>query len=264
MAISIDLIKELREKTFAPLGDCKEALVEANGDLEQAQEILKKKWAVKADKKSDRETNEGIVRFRTHADTVIGVKLLCETDFVAKNDAFSALVDTLLDAIAGFTGDVNPESVPAELMDTLQTLVTDQTVAIWEAMNIVYVYKTSGQAYAYNHGGKLSAVVFYEGSDEEVAKTVALQVAAMNPTYTSIDDVSSDRLDTLKVEFSADPSLANKPENIRDQIVAGKVQKAVQDEILLEQVSIKEQTKKVKEVLPAGFKVISFLRIAIG
>lgn len=263
MSISIDMIKQLREKTLAPLGDCKEALVEANGDFDQAQEILKKKGAIKADKKSDRETNNGIVRFVVSGGNVVGVKLLCETDFVSKNDAFGTLVDSLVATVAAYAGDVNPESVPADLMGQLETLVKDQAATIGEAMRVAYVYKTSANAYAYNHGGALSAVVFFDGSDEDVAKTVALQVAAMNPMFVSVAEVPADRIEQLKAEFSADESLANKPENIRAQIVEGKVQKAVQDDILLEQVSIKDQSKKIKELLPAGFVVQSFLRVSI-
>lgn len=263
MSISIDMIKKLREKTLAPLGECKEALVEANGDFDLAQEILKKKGAIKADKKADRETNNGVVRFVTKDGVVAGVKLLCETDFVAKNEAFNALVDTLIDSVLAYNGDVDPEQVPAELLEQLQTLVKDQAVTIGEAMNIGYVYKKSANAYAYNHGGALSAVVFFDGSDEEVAKTIALQVAAMVPTFVSLDEVPAERIAELKAEFAADESLANKPENIRDQIIEGKVQKAVQDDILLEQVSIKDQSKKIKELLPAGFTIHSFIRVAI-
>lgn len=191
------------------------------------------------------------------------MKLLCETDFVSRNDAFNALVDSLIATVAKYSDDVNPESIPANLMAELEKLVKDQAATIGEAMNIAYVYKTSANAYAYNHGGSLSSVVFFDGSDDEVAKTIALQVAAMNPLFVSLDDVPSDRIAQLTAEFSADESLANKPENIREQIVSGKVQKAVQDDILLEQVSIKDQSKKIKELLPAGFIVKSFLRVGV-
>lgn len=263
MSISIDMIKQLRDKTLAPLGECKEALVEAQGDLELAQEILKKKWAIKADKKSDRETTNGVVKFESKDGTIIGVKLLCETDFVAKNENFIALVDSLLAELSRFDGQVDPQQVPEDLMDRLSTLVKDQAVTIGEAMNIAYVYKTSGQGYAYNHGGALSAVVMYEGNNEEVAKILALQVAAMDPLYVSMEQVPHDKVAQLQQEFSADPSLWSKPENIRDQIVQGKVHKALQEDILLEQVSIKDQSKKIKELLPADFVVHSFLRVAI-
>ncbi len=266
MNISIDLIKKLRDLTLAPLGDCKEALVEANGDLEQAQEILKKKGAIKADKKADRETNNGVVKFVVKNNSLVGVKLLCETDFVSKNDSFGALVDSLLDAISAYNGDVNPESVDESLMETLTNLVKDQAVTIGEAMRIGYVLKQAakGSVYAYNHmGNTLASAIFYEGSDDNVAKDCALQVAAMSPVFISVDDVPADRIATLKAEFEADESLANKPENIRAQIVEGKVQKSLQDDILLEQVSIKDQSKKIKEILPQWFTITSMLRVSI-
>lgn len=264
MNISIDLIKKLRDLTLAPLGDCKEALIEANGDVEQAQDILKKKGAIKADKKSDRETNNGVVKFIVRDGSLVGVKLLCETDFVAKNEAFGVLVDSLLDTVAAYSGDIDPEQVPADLMDSLVNLTKDQAVTIGEAMRIGYVIKKQWNAYAYNHmGNTLASAIFYEGTDEGVAKDVALQVAAMAPTFVSVDHVPADRVASLRTEFEADASLANKPENIRAQIVEGKIQKALQDDILLEQVSIKDQSKKIKELLPNGFSVVSFLRVSI-
>lgn len=111
-------------------------------------------------------------------------------------------------------------------------------------------------------GNTLAAAVFYQG-DELFAKDCALQVAAMDPSFISLDDVDADRIAQLRSEFEADESLMNKPENIRKQIIEGKVQKAVQDEILLEQVSIKDQSKKMKELMPASFVVQSFLRVSI-
>jgi elongation factor Ts len=136
MNISIDLIKKLRELTLAPLGDCKEALTEANGDITQAQEILKKKGAIKADKKSDRETNNGVVKFILKDGALVGVKLLSETDFVSKNDSFRTLVDSLIDVIASYPQDVDAQVVPEDLMISLMTLVKDQAATIGEAMNI--------------------------------------------------------------------------------------------------------------------------------
>ena len=136
-------------------------------------------------------------------------------------------------------------------MTSLTTLVKDQAATIGEAMNIGYIIKKSGQAYAYNHmGNTLASAIFYEGTDENVAKDCALQVAAMAPEFVSVNDVSGDRISKLKAEFEADESLANKPEAIRAQIVEGKIQKSLQDDILLEQVSIKDPSKKIKEILP--------------
>lgn len=264
MTISIDMIKALRAETFAPLWDCKEALVEANGDMELAKEILKKKWAVKADKKSGRLTENGVVKFVTTENSVIGVKLLCETDFVARNDEFNHLVDQLIEAVANWEDDnVDVDSVPEELMTLLTTMVKDQTATIGEAMSVGYVYKNTGKAYVYNHNGAVSAIIFYTGEDESVAKSLALQVAAMNPQYISLDDVPSKVKDELRAEVSKDESLSNKPEEIRDQIVEGKVKKSLQADVLLEQASIVDQSKKVKDLLPQGFSINAILRVAI-
>ncbi len=131
-------------------------------------------------------------------------------------------------------------------------------------MRIGYVIKKSGNAYAYNHmGNTLASAIFYEGSDEEVAKACALQVAAMNPMYVSIDSVPADRISALTAEFTEEMANVDKPADIKAKIIEGRVQKAVQDDILLEQVSIKDQTKKIKEILPQGFVITSFLRVSI-
>ena len=263
MAISIDLIKQLRERTLAPLGDCKKALEEAQGDIDKAQEILKQTWAAKADKKAGRETQNGLVKFLKTDGAIVGVKLLCETDFVAKNDEFQALVDSLLERISDYGSDVDPSSVPQDLLDELSQAIKDKTATIGEAMNIGYVYKRSGDAYVYNHSGAISAVVFYDWDDEEVAKSLALQVAAMDPQFVSIDDVPQERLDELHTQFASSDEVTSKPEHIQEQIIMWKVHKEVQDEILLEQVSITDQSKKVKDILPQGFSVQSILRVAI-
>lgn len=268
MSVSIDLIKQLRDITLAPLGDCKEALVEANGDLSAAQEILRKKWAIKADKKSDRETNAWIVKFTATNDGLVGVKLLCETDFVAKNEAFGKLVDTLLADIAAYSGDIDPENVPESLMDTLANHLKDQAVTIGENMRIGYVVKKAGSVYAYNHmGNTIASAVFYEGvnSDaaQQAAKDAALQVAAMNPYYISMEAVPADRIATLRAEFETEMAASGKPADIIAKIVDGKISKALQDDVLLEQMSIKDQAKKVKELLPADMSLVSMVRVSV-
>jgi elongation factor Ts len=267
MNITIDLIKKLRDLTLAPLWDCKEALVEANGDLDQAQEILKKKGAIKADKKSDRETNNWVVKFVVKNNTLIWVKLLCETDFVSKNDSFGALVDSLLNAISLWASDVNPDNVDESLTEILTNLVKDQAVTIGEAMRIWYVIKqtaTEWSVYAYNHmGNTLASAIFYQWSDDDVAKNCALQVAAMAPMYVSVQDVPAERISSLTAEFTEEMASSDKPADIKAKIIEGRVQKSLQDDILLEQVSIKDQAKKIKELLPQWFVISSMLRVAI-
>ena len=126
MSVDMNLLKQLREATFAPLKDCKDALVEANGDLQQAQEILKEKWVLKAGKKSDRETNEWIVKVVSQDGKIAWVKLLCETDFVAKNEWFIKLCDDILDKLlAENVSFLSKQEAPTNLTETLDTLVKE-------------------------------------------------------------------------------------------------------------------------------------------
>lgn len=267
MNISIDLIKKLRDITYAPLGDCKEALVEAQGDLENAQEILKKKGAIKADKKADRDTNAGVVKFVVVNNNLVGLKLLCETDFVSKNDSFGALADTIIAMIAAESADISPDTVSDALMEKLTSVLKDNAVTIGENMRVAYVIKKAGQVSVYNHtGNSLASAIFYTGEGESaasMAKDCALQVAAMNPLYASVDQVDASRIQKLTEEFTEEVAASGKPAEIVGKIVEGKVQKALQDDILGEQNSIKDPSKKVKELYPQGFTVVDMIRVSI-
>lgn len=112
-------------------------------------------------------------------------------------------------------------------------------------------------------GNTLASVVFYEGTDENVAKDVALQVAAMAPEYVSVQDVPADRISKLTAELNEEMASSDKPAGIKAKIIEGRIQKSLQDDILLEQVSIKDQAKKIKETLPQGFTVLSMIRVSI-
>lgn len=205
------------------------------------------------------------MKFTIQNGALVGVKLLCETDFVAKNDSFSSLVDQLLSLIAAQSSDVQPDAVPESLMDSMTTVLKDNAVTIGENMRIAYVIKRTGQAYVYNHmGNTIAAAVFYTGDAEAVAKDCALQVAAMNPLYVSIDNVDPSRVAQLTQEFTEEVAASGKPAEIVSKIVEGKVQKALQDDVLLEQVSIKEPSKKVKELFPQGFSITDMIRVSVG
>lgn len=267
MTISIDLIKKLRDITLAPLGDCKEALVEAQWDLDSAQEILKKKGAIKADKKADRETNNGVVKFSVVDNVLVGLKLLCETDFVSKNDSFGSLVDQIMYIIANESQDIDPDSVSESLMDRINTVLKDNAVTIGENMKVGYIIKKSGQSYAYNHtGNTLASAIFYTGewdATTQFVKDCALQIAAMNPLYISTDNVDPERISKLTAEFTEEMVWVDKPADIKAKIIEGRVQKSLQDDILLEQVSIKDWAKKVKELQPQWCNLLSMIRVSI-
>lgn len=265
MGIDMNLLKQLREMTFAPLKDCKEALVDANGDLDQANTILKEKGILKASKKADRETSEGIVKGIQKGGKIAWVKLLCETDFVAKNEWFTALVDTILDKLISqdITFDSKSEA-PESLLEELDIIVKDAFASIWENMQLAEIIVTEDNGYVYNHpGNNVLAIVFFDGEDTDIAKEIALQVAAMNPTYLDFDSVPSDIVSKLEEKFRAELLESGKPENMIEQILKWKLSKALAEDVLFEQEYIRDWSKKIKNIIPEGFTVTSYKRLTV-
>jgi elongation factor Ts len=264
MKIDMNLIKELRDTTFAPLGDCKSALETAEGDLQKAVEVLKEKGIAKAGKKADRETKEGMVKIETRDGKTVGLKLLCETDFVVKNDHFQTLFQTILDKLFTVTENVQSfESLDEGLQAEITGLITDFVGKIGENVKVGEVLVTTDKVFGYNHpGNKVASVIYYSG-DETIAKELALQVAAMNPTYLSFDEVPSDEKDALKIKFTEELKAAGKPEAMIETIVKGKIDKAFAEEVLLEQESIRDCAKKVKDLVNDGFMISKFVRFSI-
>jgi elongation factor Ts len=263
-SVDMNLLKQLREITFAPLKDCREALIESNGDLDQAQEILRKKGMWKAGSKSERETNEGLIKVIEKNGKVCALKLLCETDFVAKNEQFAELMENLLEKIANLSPVKNMEEVPQASLDEMNALVAEFVGKLWENTKIGDIVVSDKKAFLYNHpGNKVASIIYYEGDNSDIAKEVALQVAAMNPTYLSFESVPADYREKLMVEFKEEMKDSGKPENIVEQILEGKLKKALGEFVLLEQEYIRDGAKKIKDILPADFKVTDFVRLAI-
>lgn len=265
MAVDITLLKKLRDATFAPLWDCKQALEEANSDFDQAQEILKKKGILKAGKKAERETNEGIVKLIQKDWWLAGIKLLCETDFVAKNETFSELADILLEKILSHKSDVlDLSTIDQSLLESLNTTIAEFVGKIWENVQIWDVILNNKTAYVYNHpGNKVASIIYYEGTDGGVAKELALQVAAMNPTYLSFDEIPSNEKDSLLAQYREEMAASWKPENIIEQIIEWKLRKTLGESVLLEQEYIRDAGKKVKELLTGDFVAKGFVRLSI-
>ncbi len=264
MQIDISLVKQLRDATFAPLGDCKNALVEANGDLELAQEILRKKGIAKAGKKADRETNEGLIKTHNDGSRTYVVKLLCETDFVAKNDSFLGLFDKIFDVLKSVSGDVeSQDDLPADVVEKINNLIAEGIATTGENLKLGGVHVTGSKVYAYSHPGDKVVSLVYHNGDDNVAKELALQIAALNPDYLSFDEVPADEKAKLEAQFTGELKAAGKPENMIANIVKGKVDKAFADNVLLEQEYIRDGGKKVKEILPAGFEITKFYRFSV-
>jgi len=263
MKIDMNLIKELRDSTFAPLGDCKSALEEATGDVQKAMEILKERGIAKAGKKADRETKEGKVVVETRGNQTVAFKLLCETDFVVKNEHFQSLFDDMKEKLFTVSGNVESfDELDAALQSEMNGQMAEFTGKIGENLRIGGVLVTTDQLFGYNHpGNKVASVVYYTG-DENVAKEVALQVAAMNPSYLTADEIPASEKEALKAKFTQELKDAGKPEAMIENIVKGKLDKAFADDILLEQESIRDASKKVKELL-GETTITRFIRFAI-
>ena len=259
-------MKQLREISFAPLKDCKDALGEANDDLVVAQDILRKKGIAKAGNRVERETKEGIVKMENRDGRIVGLKLCCETDFVAKNENFQALFNTIFDQLATQKKEVTKiEDLDPAFAEKITADVQEFMGKTGENMKIGAVLLTAKPGYIYNHpGNRVATLIQYVGDDEAIAKEVALQVTAMNPLYITFDEVNQDEVAKMTEEFSAELKSAGKPEAMIAQIVESKIKKALAENVLLEQEYIRDPAKKIKDILPAGFEVTGFKRIAIG
>ncbi len=259
---NVELIKKLRAITHAPLKDCKSALEESWGDMDRAQEILREKWALKAAKNADRETNEWTVTIVEVAWKVAWIKLACETDFVAKNPLFLDLATQVATIFGEWELFEWIDNADPALVERAEGVLKDNFVTIGENMKIVDAFALDGNCFIYRHpGDKVAAVVFFEG-DAEKAKAVALQAAAMNPLYLSVEDLPADEVAALKEKFIEELADSNKPDDIKEKIVEGRLQKEWKDIVLLEQPSIVDDTKLVRQLL--GDTVVTrFIRYAI-
>lgn len=268
--VDIKLLKKLRELTNAPLKDCKKALVEAWDDLDKAQEVLRKQWAIKAAKKADRETNEWIVRVKKENWYVVGVKLACETDFVAKNEQFIQAADKLLDLILSFKEDTinSLEDISDDEKEQINNVISETVAVVWENVKVIDIFKMKvDQAFVYEHpGNKIVGIVIYNSSDdkaEEIAKEIALQAVAMNPEYVKMEDIPEDIKNKYYNEFKEEVIASWKPENIVENIVQGKLNKHFSSMVLLEQPWIRDESKKVKSLICWDFNLIDVIRYSI-
>ena len=270
MNISVDLVKQLRDMTLASLKDCKDCLVEANGDIEQAKELLKKKWLASAMKKWDRETNEGKVSYLVQDGKIAVLKLGCETDFVANNDLFNDLIQRVL------TSAIGTECVSFDVLDEvkkeeLTTMVAEVVGKLGENMKIIELFVKklpSSDVYVYTHAGsKLIAVVYYNAivaDATESVKKAALQIAAMDPTYLSVDTIPTQEIETMKTEFESEVKASGKPEAVIPNIVAWKLQKRYSETVLLEQGYVGDEAMKIKDIIANNATIVAFERVGFS
>jgi len=270
MEISAADVMKLRKATGAGMMDCKNALAESEGDFNRAVDIIRERGKLVASKRADRAATEGVVLAKVNASRKVGalVVLNCETDFVAKNENFVAFAERILDAAIA-NNSANLDEVKAIVLDgrTIGDHVIEQTGVIGEKLDLPFYAKLDAETViAYIHpGNKLSTLVGFNKADVElqVAKDVAMQVAAMNPVSVSKDDVPAEvvakELEIAKEKFR----LEGKPEAMLDKIAQGALEKFFKDSTLLNQAFIKENKQTVKDFLASqdkGLTVTKFFR----
>ena len=270
MDISAADVMKLRKVTGAGMMDCKTALADAEGDFNRAIDIIREKGKLVASKRADRAATEGVVLAKINESGKTGAMLVlnCETDFVAKNEAFVAFAEKILDAAIACNA-ANLDAVKAIVLDgrTVENHVIEQTGVIGEKLDLPYYSKLDAETVvAYIHpGNKLSTLVGFNvgGVEAHVAKDIAMQVAAMNPVAVDKDYVPADviekELEIAKEKFRQE----GKPEAMLDKISQGALEKFFKESTLLNQAFIKENKQTVREFLKSINKdltVTSFFR----
>ncbi|MHB8903696.1 MAG: translation elongation factor Ts [Patescibacteria group bacterium] len=264
----MELIKQLREMTGAGMVDCQKALKEANNDLNLAVEILRKKGIAKAAKRTDRDTNEGVVKVSVNAEGNEGyiLELNSETDFVSRNDKFQSFAESAIQLLK----ENRSEDLKALLALKMQDMTVEETLAnlsgtIGEKMEIKRFDIIKGATVAaYSHlGGKMGVLVALDQPDKsELAMDIAMQVAAANPKYLVPAEVEASDMAKEKEIYKEQLIKEGKPEAMVDKIVEGKMGKYYSEVCLTEQEFIKDDKKKIKDIL-GGANIIKFVRYSL-
>jgi len=278
--ITAALVKDLRETTGAGMMDCKKALVEAEGDMQGAIDWLRKKGLSAAAKKSSRVASEGLIGVALAPGKVAMVEINAETDFVARNEAFQAFVETVAQVALGVGEDVEAlkataypgtgRTVAEELVHNVATIGENMVlrrVAVFTVEN--------GEATAYIHGalkpglGKIGVIVGLKGKSGEaivaLGRQIGMHVAATRPEALSIADVDPAVLEHEKQVLSDQARASGKPEAIIEKMVQGRINKYYEDVVLLEQVWVHDGESKVKDVVKkAGVEITRFVRFHLG
>ena len=269
--ITANMVKELREQTGAGMLDCKKALTETNGNMEEAVTWLREKGISKAAKKQTRIAAEGLALAKVEGNKAVIVEVNSETDFVAKNPEFAGLVNDIATAILGSNVSTVEEANKLEVNGTsIENMIVEKTATIGEKLSFrrfELVEKQDNQVFGtYSHmGGKIVTLAVLEGTDAEVAKDVAMQIAAMRPLYLDKDSVPSERVEKERAILTEQAENEGLDANKLPMIVNGRLNKFYEEVCLLDQGFVKENKMKVyKYVESKGMKVLSFVRYEVG
>ena len=268
MNITADSVKQLRERTGAGMMECKKALVETQGDLDAAAELMRKSGLAKADKKAARIAAEGTVAIERSGNVAALVEVNCETDFVARSDEFQAFARAVAAAAL--------KAAPVSLEDLLKLDAGGSTVdeqrralvaKIGENMSVrrFVVVESPGPLGIYIHGSRIGCVVALQGGDESLARDLAMHVAAVNPAYVDAGDVPADILNKEREILAEQTKGEKKPPEIIAKMVEGRLRKYLGEITLMGQPFIKDEEVTVEKLVKkAGAKVIMFARYEVG
>ena len=269
--ITAKMVKELREATGAGMLDCKKALTETNGNMEEAITWLREKGISKAAKKQTRIAAEGLAKAKVEGNKAVIVEVNSETAFDAKNHEFTGLVDLIATAILSSNVKTVEEVMKLDVEgNTIENIIIDKTATIGEKLSFrrfELVEKEDNQVFGtYSHmGGKIVTLAVLEGTDEEVAKDVAMQIAAMRPLYLDKDSVPTERVEKEREILTEQAENEGLDANKLPMIVNGRLNKFYEEVCLLDQGFVKENKMKVsKYVESKNMKVLSFVRYEVG
>jgi elongation factor Ts len=268
MNITADAVKQLRERTGAGMMECKKALVETQGDLDAAAELMRKSGLAKADKKAARVAAEGTVAVERSGSHAVLVEVNCETDFVARGDEFQAFARD----VAQVALNAAPADLPAllalsqngsSLDDRRRALIAK----IGEKIDVRrFVRVTSpGPLGTYIHGSRIGSLVAMEGGDEALAKDLAMHVAALNPAYIDVGDVPAEILGKEREILTEQTKAEKKPPEIIAKMVEGRLRKYFAEITLMGQPFVKDPDTSVEKLVKkAGAKIVQFVRFEVG
>lgn len=284
MAITAEMVKALRDRTGAGMMDCKAALTETSGDLDAAIDVLRKRGIAKAAKKADRGASDGVIATWLADDQSAGLiaEINCETDFVARTDDFKALVQYILDE-AVKAGENATEAWARDPNGPIQPRVAQLVAKLGENMGVARIVRFAGRGIVgqYIHlGGKIGVLIELTGVTGEQAQTaafktltkeLAMQVAAASPQYARREDVPAEVIEREKAVYRGQMEGSNKPANVIEKIVEGKLGSFYAEAVLPEQASIRDPKVKVSEVIAAAGKEVGativvsrFARLKVG
>ena len=270
--ITASLVKELRERTGAGMMDCKKALTQTDGDIEAAIDYLRENGIAKAAKKADRIAAEGLSYIEVKGNKAVILEINSETDFVAKNEKFVALVKNVAEAILAAEPATLEEALQVEAQGgTVEAVINEGIATIGEKLSLrrfEVVTKSDADAFgAYSHmGGRIGVLTLVEGStDEEAAKDVAMHIAALAPKYLDESEVPADVLEHEKKVLTEQALNEGKPANIVEKMIVGRINKFLEEITVVNQKFVKDDSFTVEKFLASkGGKLAKFVRYEVG